>query len=365
MTITIDTTALDRFKVTEDAAREAAALKAKRNTEHAQSKANLAQLDTRLSRGDESITGAEYAAAQAEIAVTAARSKHAQSEFGRAVRKAGQRDLDVAEAVAWLSAPSLDGVPLTVTDKLPETFKKAGLPTAYVTQDTATEQLGNGWAAGWATLHLIATSKLFALPSAQAITAAARERGWINVGTSSTLPREVQPGCWLSSVSIGGGASTAALSGPAARMAPTPIGAQRRSLAGAPGVESLLGDWIATHDGHGVGFNPDRLPYARVDIRPTGSVQAGEHGVLTQHYYIAAQLVNAPTGWAADALASLNGKLLPGVGTVHAVELLDREGFETKLSYPTWAKLTCQYRLDHEPLDVAQGDDDSGAEWED
>ena len=365
MTITVDTEAFDRFKVTEDAAREAAALRTKRATEAATAKAQLAQIDTQLSRGDDSITGADYAAAQAQIAVAAKLAKHADSQFGGAIRKASQRDLDVAEAVADLVAPMLDGVPITITDKLPETFKKAGLPTAYVTQDTATEQLGNGWAAGWATLHLIAPSKLFALPSAQAITAAARERRWINVGTSSTLPREVQPGCWLSSVSIGGGASTAALFGPAARMAPTPTGAQRRSLAGAPGVEEVLNDWTARMDQHGAGFNPDRLPYARVDIRPTGSVQQGDHGVLTQAYNIAVQLTNAPSGWGADALRALNGKLLPGIGTVHAAELLDREGFETSLSYPTWAKLTCQYRLDHEPLDLAATDDDSGAEWED
>lgn len=247
MTITIDTEALDRFKVTEDAAREAAAVRAKRSTEAATAKANLAQLDAQLSRGDDSITGAEYAAAQAEITVTAARAKHGEGEYGRAIRKAGQRDLDVAEAVAWLLAPMLDGVPLTITDKLPETFPaKRNLPAAYVVQNVGTEQLGNGYLAGDAALHLVSTTKLLSPPSAQQISAAARERGWINAGmTTSSLPREVQPGIWVTSVSVGGPASAAAFWGPAPRMAPTPIGAQRRSLAGAPGVESLLGDWIA------------------------------------------------------------------------------------------------------------------------
>ncbi len=361
-TINIDTAALDRFKVTEDAAREAAALRTKRATEAATAKAQLAQIDTQLSRGNDSITGAQYAAAQAEVPVTTARAKHAETEYGRAVRKAGQRDLDIAESVAWLLAPMLDGVPLTITDKLPETFTKRALPAAYVVQNVGTEQLGNGYLAGDATLHLVSTTKLISPPNAQQISAAARERGWINAGmTTSSLPREVQPGIWVTSVSVGGPASVAAFWGPAPRMAPTPIGAQRRSLAGAPGVESMLGDWIARHDQHGAGFNPDRLPYARVDIRPTGSVREGDHGVQAQSYNVAVQLTNAPSGWGADALRALNGKLLPGVGTVHSVELLDREGFESSLSYPTWAKLTCQYRLNHEPLDLAQ--DDDGCPW--
>lgn len=366
MTITIDTEALDRFKVAEDAAREAAALRAKRSTEAATAKANLAQLDTRLSRGDDSITGAQYAAAQAEVPVTTARAKHAETEYGRAVRKAGQRDLDAAEAVAWLLAPLLDGVPLTITDRLPESFTKRGLPVAYVVQNTPSEQLGHGYLAGDATLYLVSTTALISPPSAQQISAAAREHGWVNAGmTSSSMPREVQPGIWVTSVSVGGPASVAAFFGPAPRMAPTPVGAHRRAAAGVLGVESELHDWIARHETHGVGYNPERLPYARVDVRPTGSVQAGDHGVLTQPYYIAADIVNAPSGWAADALASLNGKLLPGIGTVHAVESIEREPFETSLSHPTWRRLTCRYRLDHAPLDLAQGDDDSGAEWED
>lgn len=362
---TIDPQALDRINQNGDSAREAAALLRQRIAEVRDSEAGLKTLDRRLLAGDDSIEPLEYATAGARFAIAERLTKHATGAAQRAERKAEVRDLDTAEAAAFLMRELLEGLPTVVTDRLPATFTKSKLPAVWVVQGRPTTHLGGGYLASDATVHLIGTSRLVTGPTVQQIGVEARKLGWINAGvTGQTLPSEIAPGIWQVSWSVGGQPSTAAMHGPAPRMEATPDGAQRRAYSGTVGLRMLLTDFLSTLDPRRLGYSGKDLD-CLAEIRHLGSAVAGEAGVLWQRYGIAAQPVGCPAEWSSDALLSLKGKLLPGVGAVHEVKLLDREPFPHNLGSASFAEVRVAYRKPHQPLDLGAEDDSDGAGWGD
>ncbi|MGC3952855.1 MAG: hypothetical protein QM804_01125 [Propionicimonas sp.] len=292
--------------------------------------ARIREIEQAWEDGDGEVSASEYAVAQAEHLRLKALAKAAQENERQQNRERVSGDLDVAMAVAWaIQHPDLyPGGVVHVSDVEPT---KPKIGEIYVVQSGSTRHLGAGWIAGSADVIVYGPTQLVASWRSSEIAKVLNDKiGFKKVTASDASVEQVRDKLWKSSATV-----TATGNGYAGFMwAPVPDVSAETSPIHTPsygygGLLNLLGDVVAKYTPHTL-----EQSFTLVhQITPMGAERQGD--VITERYNLALaaaprnphlrsyevagpgteHLLTAVRG----GLLDLEGKLIPGLGTVHDV----------------------------------------------
>lgn len=359
----IDPAAVGRIAANVKASDKAKAAKKIADKEAAKAKASRDSIASRWAAGDGEPTALDYVTAEAEVQRAELLAEALGRTAQQAERRAKQRDLRSAEAVAWAIQDAYGVEHVTVTDRVPETPASAkGLPAVYVVQEGATGSIGLGLLRDQVKVLWYSPARLYAPPAAREVERHLRKLGWRDPFVSDPTARQVGK-VWEH-------ASTVGVNHQGFMWGPMPVidayDPDKTPISGNLALPVILADEVGVAWGIRVGdigpFWHDLFHQVQVlntrhdgdDVTQTArigvSIYPAHEGQLQPASGLPVEVVIQ------RALLALQNQLVPGWGTVHSVALSSTPiaSVAQRTGFKAYADLTVCFREDWDAEDEAE-----------